>query len=86
MEEFDPQLSNEWLLLAEVSYTDVLYAEKKQLDWLIQDREKLQSLYIEVLERLAQNATRQQNYKQAIFLCGKKCCERMHYGKRAIGY
>ncbi|WP_369593426.1 BTAD domain-containing putative transcriptional regulator [Lysinibacillus pakistanensis] len=71
MEEFDPQLSNEWLLLAEVSYTDVLYAEKKQLDWLIQDREKLQSLYIEVLERLAQNATRQQNYKQAIFYAEK---------------
>ncbi|MFJ7914032.1 MULTISPECIES: BTAD domain-containing putative transcriptional regulator [unclassified Lysinibacillus] len=67
MEEFDPQLSNEWLQLAETSYTDALYAEKKQLDWLIQDREKLQSLYIEVLERLAQNATRQQNYKQAIF-------------------
>ena len=71
MEGFDPQLSNEWLYLAESSYTDTLYAEKKQLDWLIQDREKLQSLYIEVLERLAQNATRQQNYKQAIFYAEK---------------
>lgn len=71
MEEFDPQLSNEWLHLAETSYADVLYAEKKQIDWLIQDREKLQSLYIEVLERLAQNATRQQNYKQAIFYAEK---------------
>ena len=71
MEEFDPQLSNDWLHLAEMSYTDALYAEKKQLDWLMQDREKLQSSYIEVLERLAQNATRQQNYKQAIFYAEK---------------
>lgn len=71
MEEFDPELSNEWLYLAETSYSDALYAEKKQLDWLIQDREKLQLLYIEVLERLAQNATRQQNYKQAIFYAEK---------------
>ncbi|MFJ7922037.1 BTAD domain-containing putative transcriptional regulator [Lysinibacillus fusiformis] len=66
MEEFDPELSNEWLQLALASYTDALYAEKKQLDWLIQDREKLQYLYIEVLERLAQNATRQQQYKKTI--------------------
>ena len=28
IEEFDPQLSNEWLHLAETSYTDTLYAEK----------------------------------------------------------
>ena len=28
----------------------------------------MQSLYIEALERLAQNSTRQQNYKQAIFM------------------
>ncbi|XRD23446.1 bacterial transcriptional activator domain-containing protein [Lysinibacillus fusiformis] len=66
MEEFDPELSNEWLQLALASYTDALYAEKKQLDWLTQDREKLQYLYIEVLERLAQNATRQQQYKKTI--------------------
>ncbi|WDV04988.1 BTAD domain-containing putative transcriptional regulator [Lysinibacillus irui] len=66
MEEFDPELSNEWLQLAEASYTDTLYAEKKQIDWLAQDREKLQFLYIEVLERLAQNATRQQQFKKAI--------------------
>ncbi|WP_431812172.1 BTAD domain-containing putative transcriptional regulator [Lysinibacillus sp. FW12] len=66
MEEFDPELSNEWLQLAEASYTDTLYAEKKQIDWLVQDREKLQFLYIEVLERLAQNATRQQQFKKAI--------------------
>lgn len=30
MEEFDPQLSNEWLLLAEASYTNALYAEKSK--------------------------------------------------------
>ncbi|WP_445477317.1 BTAD domain-containing putative transcriptional regulator [Lysinibacillus irui] len=66
MEEFDPELSNEWLQLAEASYTDTLYAEKKQIDWLAQDREKLQFLYLEVLERLAQNATRQQQFKKAI--------------------
>ncbi|WP_288582282.1 MULTISPECIES: BTAD domain-containing putative transcriptional regulator [Lysinibacillus] len=71
IDEFDPQLSNEWLLLAEASYTDALYAEKKQIDWLTQDREKLQFLYIEVLERLAQNATRQQQYKKAIFFAEK---------------
>ncbi|HBT70741.1 MAG TPA: transcriptional regulator [Lysinibacillus sp.] len=74
MEEFDPQLSDEWLLLAEASYPDALYAEKKQIDWLTQDREKLQFLYIEVLERLAQNATRQQQYKKAI-----------HYAEKIIG-
>jgi len=66
MEEFDPELSNEWLQLAEACYTDALYAEKKQIDWLNQDREKLQYLFIEVLERLAQNATRQQQFKKAI--------------------
>ncbi|EON72353.1 BTAD domain-containing putative transcriptional regulator [Lysinibacillus sphaericus] len=71
MEEFDPQYSNEWLQLAESSYTDTLYVEKKQVDWLTQDREKLQTLYIEVLERLAQNATRQQNFKQAVYYAEK---------------
>jgi len=45
--------------------------KKKQIDWLTQDREKLQFLYIEVLERLAQNATRQQQYKKAIFFAEK---------------
>jgi len=40
--------------------------KKKQIDWLNQDREKLQYLFIEVLERLAQNATRQQQFKKAI--------------------
>ncbi|WP_107950529.1 BTAD domain-containing putative transcriptional regulator [Lysinibacillus parviboronicapiens] len=71
MEEFDPQYSNEWLQLAEASYTDALYVEKKQVDWLTHDREKLQTLYIEVLERLAQNATRQQNFKQSIHYAEK---------------
>jgi len=71
MEEFDPHFSDEWLQLAADSYTDVLYAEKKQIDWLTQDRDKLQTLYIEVLERLAQNATRQHHFKQAIFYAEK---------------
>lgn len=71
MEEFDPLLSNEWLQIAADSYKDVLYAEKKQIDWLTQDRDKLQTLYIEVLERLAQNATRLQQFKQAIFYAEK---------------
>ena len=43
-----------------------LICRKKQIDWLTQNREKLQFLYIEVLEHLAQNATRQQQYKKAI--------------------
>ncbi len=71
IEEFDPHFSDEWLQLAADSYTDVLYAEKKQIDWLTQDRDKLQTLYIEVLERLAQNATRQHQFKQAIFYAEK---------------
>ncbi len=38
---------------------------------MTQDRDKLQTLYIEVLERLAQNATRQHQFKQAIFYAEK---------------
>lgn len=71
MEEMDPYSSNEWLHLAESCYKGALYAEKKQLDWIVQDREKLQTLYIEVLEKLAQNAIRQHNFKQAIVYAEK---------------
>ena len=71
MEAVDPYYSNEWLHLAETCYKGALYAEKKQLDWIVQDREKLQTLYIEVLERLAQNAIRQQHFKQAILYAEK---------------
>lgn len=71
IEELDPSYSNEWLHLAETSYRGALYAEKKQLDWIVQDREKLQTMYIEVLERLAQNAIHQQNFKQAIVYAEK---------------
>lgn len=35
MEEFDPQLSDEWLLLAEASYPDALYAEKSKSTGLL---------------------------------------------------
>ncbi|MFJ7953168.1 BTAD domain-containing putative transcriptional regulator [Lysinibacillus sp. NPDC096418] len=71
MEELDPYISNEWLHLAETCYKGALYAEKKQLDWIVQDREKFQTLYLEVLEKLAQNAIHQQNYKQAIVYAEK---------------
>ena len=71
MTEVDPFSSNEWLHLAEACYKDALYAEKKQLDWIVHDREKLQTLYIEVLEKLAQNSVRQHNFKQAIVYAEK---------------
>ncbi|WP_060205316.1 BTAD domain-containing putative transcriptional regulator [Sporosarcina koreensis] len=56
----------ELLLKATASYKGKLFEEKLSVEWIAQERERVEQLYIQALERLAQSYTRLQNYGKTI--------------------
>ncbi|WP_397538003.1 BTAD domain-containing putative transcriptional regulator [Rummeliibacillus pycnus] len=67
MQEKDPYFSNEWLLRGIRIYRGELIADKHQLIWLQDIREETQYLYLEAIERLAQNYIRLKEFNQTIY-------------------
>ncbi|MCM3743868.1 hypothetical protein M3193_06905 [Sporosarcina luteola] len=59
------------LLKAEELYKGKLFEEKLSVDWIAQERERVEQLYIQALERLAQSYTRLQDYGKTIELAEK---------------
>ncbi|WP_262173751.1 BTAD domain-containing putative transcriptional regulator [Saccharococcus sp. Marseille-Q5394] len=54
------------LLKAAALYRGKLFEEKLSVDWIAQERERVEQLYIQALERLAQSYTRLQDYGKTI--------------------
>ncbi|MCG7344372.1 hypothetical protein MHZ92_09515 [Sporosarcina sp. ACRSL] len=54
------------LLKAAAFYKGKLFEEKLSIDWITQERERFEQLYIQTLERLAQSYTRLQDYNKTI--------------------
>ena len=66
LEEREPSIANEWLLIAVSLYKGNLLEEYQHLEWVQQKRDELINLYILVIERIAQNFTRLKKYKKVI--------------------
>ena len=56
----------EQLLKAAELYKGKLFEEKLSIEWIAQERERIEQLYIQALERLAQSYTRLQDYGKTI--------------------
>lgn len=54
------------LLKAAALYKGKLFEEKLSVEWITQERERIEQLYIQALERLAQSYTRLQDYGKTI--------------------
>lgn len=54
------------LLKVTALYKGKLFEEKLSVEWIAQERERVEQLYIQALERLAQSYTRLQNYGKTI--------------------
>lgn len=54
------------LLKATALYKGKLFEEKLSVEWIAQERERVEQLYIQALERLAQSYTRLQDYGKTI--------------------
>lgn len=54
------------LLKATALYKGKLFEEKLSVEWIAQERERIEQLYIQALERLAQSYTRLQDYGKTI--------------------
>ncbi|KOO48891.1 BTAD domain-containing putative transcriptional regulator [Viridibacillus arvi] len=67
MQQKNPNLSNEWLLRGIRIYTGDFIADKKQSEWLQDIREELKYIYMEGIERLAQNYVRLKEFSKTVF-------------------
>lgn len=66
LDEKNPLLANDWLLLAQSLYKGELLEDFVHIDWLSGKREEYRKQYILLLERLAQNNIRLKQFNEAI--------------------
>src|SRR5690625_845502 len=64
--ETDINNSNSDLLKANLLYQGTPFEELRDVDWISQQREELENIYIHVLERLGQNYLKKNEYHQTI--------------------
>ncbi|WP_313892343.1 BTAD domain-containing putative transcriptional regulator [Psychrobacillus sp.] len=69
--ELNPNVSKDILLKAVKLYKGMLFEDKMAIEWISHDREKIQLLYIAVLERLAQTCTRLKEFEKTIYWAEK---------------
>lgn len=67
MEEKSPTFSNEWLLRGIYLYKGDLMADKSNLEWVQDMRVEVKDLYMQAVERLAQNYVRLKEFKKTIY-------------------
>lgn len=67
LQEKNPLLSNEWLLRCIELYKGEIIGDKLQLEWLQDLRTDIKNLYMQAIERLAQNFIRLKDFKQTIY-------------------
>lgn len=67
LEEKNPHFANEWLLRGIRLYKGELISDKGQLEWLQGIREELKHVYMEAVERLAQNFVRLKQFRNTIY-------------------
>ena len=71
IEEISPHLSKELLLKAVNLYKGELFENRSMIEWISSEREKMEQLYIQVLERLSQTYTRLKEYEKTIYWAEK---------------
>ncbi|MHA6261107.1 BTAD domain-containing putative transcriptional regulator [Sporosarcina sp. CAU 1771] len=71
LEEKNPKLASEKLLKAASLYKGLLFEERLDIEWLEKERESLEGLYIQMIERLAQTYTRLQEFRRTIYWAEK---------------
>ncbi|SOC37591.1 BTAD domain-containing putative transcriptional regulator [Ureibacillus acetophenoni] len=69
--EKNPSLSIEWLQLSVSLYKGNLLEEFQHIEWLQQIRNELVNLYIQVIERIAQNLIRLKKFQDAVYWAEK---------------
>jgi LuxR family transcriptional regulator, maltose regulon positive regulatory protein len=69
--EKSPKMAMEQLLKASSIYNGHLFEEKLELEWIAEERERVQQQYIQLLERLAQTYTRLKEFGKTIFWAEK---------------
>lgn len=67
IEEMNPTFSNEWLMRGIQLYTGELIADKPYLYWVQNFREEAKQLYMEAVERVAQNFVRLKEFNKTIY-------------------
>lgn len=71
LEEKDPYIAIEWLLMAVSLYKGNLLEEYPHIDWIQAKRDELFNLYILVIERIAQSYMKLKKYQEVIFWAEK---------------
>ncbi|MFY3792906.1 BTAD domain-containing putative transcriptional regulator [Ureibacillus sp. MALMAid1270] len=71
LEEKDPYIAIEWLLMAVSLYKGNLLEEYPHLEWIQPKRDEIFNLYILVIERLAQSYMRLKKYQDVVFWAEK---------------
>ena len=71
LSERSPRLSTEQLLKATALYKGVLFEEKLEVEWITDERERVEQQYIQVIERLAQTFTRLHEFSKAVYWAEK---------------
>lgn len=69
--ENTPQVAIEKLLKAALYYRGPLFEEKLAIDWISDERERLEQQYIHVVERLAQTYTRLRKFGKTVYWAEK---------------
>ena len=80
LSERSPEIIVEQLLKASSIYNGHLFEEKLELEWIAEERERVQQQYIQLLERLAQTYTRLREFGKTISWAEKILAHRLYMG------
>ena len=83
LSERSPKTAVEQLLKASSIYKGHLFEEKLELEWIAEERERVEQQYIQLLERLAQTYTRLREFGKTIYWA-EKFFESIIHGRKHI--